>query len=84
MLSLGGPTLKKIKKSLDRFGVKNILFMNLFFIKQSRLATIRNMVRISNVRDWHKIESGNRPQSGFRMFTVLSGVDFIKQFMPYA
>jgi hypothetical protein len=37
--------------SLDRFGIKNILFMTLFFKKQSRLATIRNLdakVRFSN------------------------------------
>jgi hypothetical protein len=29
------------------------------------------MVRISNVRDWHKIESENRPGFGFQMVTVL-------------
>jgi hypothetical protein len=37
--------------SLDHFGIKNILFVTLFFIKQSRLATIPNLdkkVWISN------------------------------------
>jgi hypothetical protein len=37
--------------SLDRFGIKNILFMTLFFLKRSMLATIRNpdkKVRFSN------------------------------------
>jgi hypothetical protein len=40
-----------ILASLDRFDMKNILFVALFFIKQSRLATIRNpdfFVRVSN------------------------------------
>jgi hypothetical protein len=40
-----------ILASLDRFGIKNNLFMTLFFIKWSRLATILNpdkKVRISN------------------------------------
>jgi hypothetical protein len=29
-----------LTSSLDRFGIKNILFMRIFFIKRSRLATI--------------------------------------------
>jgi hypothetical protein len=47
-----------ILASLDRFGIKNILFIALFFIKWSRLATIRNPDFF--VRDWHKIEFKSR------------------------
>jgi hypothetical protein len=39
------------RTSLDCYGIKNILFMTLFFLKQSKLATIRNpdtFVGISN------------------------------------
>ncbi len=38
MHSKSGPDI--FLTSLDRFGIKNILFMTLFFIKRSRLATI--------------------------------------------
>jgi hypothetical protein len=41
----------KILASLDYFGIKNILFKTLFFIKRSRLASIQNLdifVWISN------------------------------------
>jgi hypothetical protein len=43
-----------ILASLDRFGTKNILFVTLFFLKWSRLATIQNpdkKVRFSNGPD---------------------------------
>jgi hypothetical protein len=66
--------LKAGLTSLDRFGMNKIFFMTLFFIKGSRLATIRNpefWVRLSNARDRHKIESESRTVSGFRMHTVL-------------
>jgi hypothetical protein len=36
--------------SLDRFGIKNILFITLFFIKRSRLATIENRTEMSGFR----------------------------------
>jgi hypothetical protein len=32
------------------------------------------MVRISNVRVWHKIESENRPRFGFQMVTVVCSI----------
>jgi hypothetical protein len=63
--------------SLDRFGMNKIFLWLFFFIKQSRLVTIRNpdffsgfrMVGISNGRDWHKNEFESRTVSGFRMYT---------------
>jgi hypothetical protein len=75
-----------ILASLDRFGTKNILFVTLFCITRSRLATIWNpdkKVRFSNgpdinVQDWHKIESENRPRLGFQMVTVLYKVGIIR------
>ncbi len=64
--------------SLDRFGINKIFFMTLFFIKRSKLVTIRNpdmtsgfrMIRLSNGRDWHKVQSESQTVSGFRMGTV--------------
>ena len=74
--------------SLDRFGMSKILFMAL--INKTVYASNRTqmsgfqMVRISNGRDRHKIQSENRPRFGIRMLTVhpkagpfrLSNVDF--------
>ena len=73
-----------ISASLDRFGIKNILFITLFFIKWSRLETIQNpdkKVRFSDAWFWHKIKSENQPKFSFRMLTVHSKVVNVLQWV---
>jgi hypothetical protein len=89
-----------LTSSLDRFGMNKIFFMALFFIKRSRLA-IRNpdffswfqMVRLSNDRDWHKIESESwmgtvfgsllyHPKIGLNIPEEHSCIDFFSQSYP--
>jgi hypothetical protein len=74
-------TVVFLTSSLDRCEIKNILFITLFFLKWSRLATglfcpvfewsSFRMVQLSNGRDWHKIELDKTGQSGFWMLTVV-------------
>jgi hypothetical protein len=58
--------------SLDRFGINKIFVL---LIKRSRLEVKKlrsgyRMVRLSNDRDWHKIESESRTRFCFRRGTV--------------
>jgi hypothetical protein len=60
--------------SLDRFGMNKILFMALinktvYASNRTRMSGFQ-MVRISNGRYWHKIQSDKTGQSGIRMGTV--------------
>jgi hypothetical protein len=61
--------------SLDRFGTKKIFFMTLYskmvYASNRTFLSGFQMVWISNVQDWHKIESEYRPRFGIRWPTVL-------------
>ncbi len=73
--TIRNPDRTFLTASLDRFGIKNILFMPLinktvYASNRTRMSGFQ-MVRISNGRDRHKIQSENRPRFGIRMPTVL-------------
>jgi hypothetical protein len=82
---LGQPSCLYYLKSGPRpfYTQDNSIYDPFLLIKRSRLAIQKpdttsgyRMVRFSDARYWHKIESEIRPRSGFRMLTVLDNLQF--------
>jgi hypothetical protein len=68
--------------SLDRIGMNKIFFYDHLLIKRSRLANRTRMssfrmVRYSNARDWHKIQSEYRQRLGIRWVTVDTELEIV-------
>jgi hypothetical protein len=81
--TIRNPDRTFLTASLDRFGIKNILFMPLFFIQRSRLATghecpVFGRFDIQMVGTGIRLNSKNRPRFGIRMLTVPDNYVFFK------
>jgi hypothetical protein len=73
-LTIWNPDYLSVSANLDRFGIKNILFMTLFFIKRTRLATDKK-VRFTNGPVFKcpvpgKMDHLNTRLSHFQMVTI--------------
>ncbi len=77
VLAIRNPDRTFLTASLDRFGIKKYFIYDSFLYKtvytsnRTQMSGFRS-VRISNGRDWHKIQSEYRPRFGIRWPTVVT------------